>query len=493
MSWSRGKCVCWAMISRLLSAFLAALLFCACQSGPEADCPAPPAPFTIRHPAWADSASIYEVNIRQYTPEGTFRAFERHLPRLDSMGVGILWLMPVQPIGRLNRKGTLGSQYSVRDYRAVNPEFGTLADLRHLIDAAHQRGMHVILDWVANHTSWDNALTTAHPNWYTRDARGRLQPPVADWQDVIDLDYGQPELRRYMTESMAYWVREADVDGFRCDVAGLVPTDFWNDTRAALEQIKPVFMLAEWDELHDPPFLKPGAFSPHTHLLEKAFDATYALRLRYLLDSVARGRQPTSAIDRYLKAERAKYPAGIYLMNFTSSHDINSWDGTEYERLGANALPQAVLAALLPGIPMVYSGQEAALKKRLKFFDKDSIPWQGYPLQGFYTHLLQLKKRHPALRNGDACAEFVPLPASTSRRVYCFVRRRTPAAAVLTAVNMDSQPHELTLRTLGPGVYRELFSGQILKLGSGSKVLLPAHGYRVYERLPDPARENWLF
>ncbi|SET71164.1 maltogenic amylase [Hymenobacter actinosclerus] len=473
----------------LMLLLAAALLPAACQTNsvdtPAADCAPPPAPFAVRHPAWAANASIYEVNIRQYTPEGTFRAFEAHLPRLDSMGVGILWLMPVQPIGQEKRKGTLGSYYSVRDYRAVNPEMGTLEDLRHLVAAAHQRGMHVILDWVANHTSWDSNLARQHPDWFTRDSLGRFQPPVADWQDVIDLDYSQPALRRYMTASMAYWVRAADVDGFRCDVAGLVPTDFWNDTRAALDSLKPVFMLAEWDELHAPPFLKPGQFDPNTHLLEKAFDATYALRLRYLLDSIGQGQQPTRAIDAYLAAERARYPAGVYLMNFTSSHDLNSWSGTEYERLGANALPQAVLAALLPGIPMVYSGQEAALKKRLSFFEKDPIAWNGYPLQEFYTTLLQLKKRNAALANGDACAEFAALPASSSPAVYCFVRRRQQQA-VLTAVNFSRQPRELTLHDLGPGTYRDIFSGQIQRLGSGSKVVLPAHGYRVYERVPGP-------
>jgi glycosidase len=469
-----------------------------CQSGPprldatSTDCaPAAPAAFTIRHPGWADSASIYEVNIRQYTPEGTFRAFEKHLPRLDSMGVGILWLMPVQPIGQKNRKGTLGSQYSIQDYRAVNPEFGTMQDLRHLIDAAHKRGMHVILDWVANHTSWDSELLRQHPDWFTRNAQGQLVPPVADWQDVIDLDYKKPELRRYMQESMVFWLREVGFDGFRCDVAGLVPTDFWNDTRPKLEQVKPVFMLAEWDELHAPPFLRKGEFTPNTRLLEKAFDATYGLRLRYLLDSISRDQQPTAALDKYLQVERAKYPASSYLMYFTSSHDINSWDGTEYERLKQDALPQAVLTALLPGIPMVYSGQEAALKKRLRFFDKDTIPWNGYPLQDFYTRLLQLKKRHPALRNGDPCSQFERLPHS-SPDVYSFVRRRGETT-VLTAVNLGPHPHELRLSALGgPGIYRELFSGQVLKLGSGSKVLLPARGYRVYERLPDLPR-NGLF
>lgn len=469
---------------------LTALLLGACQSQPAeqaqttaaADCPAPPAPFTVRHPAWARQASIYEVNIRQYTPEGTFRAFEAHLPRLQKMGVGILWLMPVFPIGKEKRKGTLGSYYSVRDYRAVNPEMGTLADLRHLVDEAHRRGMHVILDWVANHTSWDSKLAQEHPDWFTRDAQGRPVPPVADWQDVIDLDFGRPALRRYMTESLGYWVREADVDGFRCDVAGLVPTDYWQAARRELEQIKPVFLLAEWDELHEPPFLRPGEFTPNTHLLEKAFDATYALRLRYLLDSVAQGQQPVAAVDQYLAAERRKYPAGTFLMNFTSSHDINSWTGTEYERLGPNVQPQAVLAALLPGIPMVYSGQEAALKKRLKFFDKDPIPWNNYPLQSFYTSLLQLKKRSPALANGDACGQISRLP-SAAADVYAFVRHRQGGPeAVLVAVNLGPELRELPVPAAWQGRYHDVFADQPYELAAGATLPLEPHGYRVLER-----------
>ncbi|GAB3288960.1 alpha-amylase family glycosyl hydrolase [Hymenobacter tenuis] len=473
-------------MSRAFLLLLVGLLLGACNQQPTTPC-APDAPeaYTIRHPQWADSASIYEVNIRQYTPEGTFRAFETHLPRLQKMGVGILWLMPVQPIGQEKRKGTLGSQYSIQDYRAVNPEFGTLEDLQHLVKTAHSLGMHVILDWVANHTSWDSKLLQEHPEWFTRNAKGQLMPPVADWQDVIDLDYSKPDLRRYMQESMVYWLREADFDGFRCDVAGLVPMEFWNQTRPLLEKVKPVFMLAEWDELHNPPFLKKGEFTPNTHMLEQAFDATYALRMRYLLDSISRRQQSFAALDAYREVERARYPASAYLMYFTTSHDINSWDGTEYERLGKDALPQAVLTALLPGIPMVYSGQEAALKKRLRFFDKDTIPWNDYPLQEFYTTLLQLKKRHPALRNGDPCSEFTRIAPTASPETYAFVRRKN-AASVLVAVNTGAQPHELPLRELLPGVYREVFTGQIIKLGAGSKLLLTPHSYEVYEQLPNP-------
>jgi len=436
----------------------------------------PPAPFTIRHPAWATNASLYQVNVRQYTPEGTFRAAEKQLPRLQRMGVGILWLMPVQPIGVEKRKGKLGSQYSLRDYRSVNPEFGTMADLQHFIGEAHRLGMHVILDWVANHTSWDSKLSQEHPDWFTHNAKGQFQPPVTDWQDVIDLDYDLPGLRRYMAESMAFWVQEAGFDGFRCDVAGLVPTDFWNATRAELEKIKPVFMLAEWDELHDPPFLPKGTFTPHTHLLEKAFDATYALRLHYLLDSIAQGKKPVAALPGYFAAERKMYPKGVYLMNFTSSHDVNSWDNPEDVRLGPDAQAMAVLTTLLPGIPLVYSGQEAASTKKLRFFDKDTIQWGGYAREKFYTTLLQLKKSSPALRNGDACAKFSILPAPTG----CFAFERATADGkqwVLVLANLSAKKQTFT-HPRGVVAYEDPFAETDFK-APGPWLHVPAHGWRV--------------
>lgn len=434
----------------------------------------PAAPFTVQHPAWATNASLYQVNVRQYTPEGTFRAFEAHLPRLQKMGVSVLWLMPVQPIGVLKRKGTLGSQYSIRDYRAVNPEFGSLADLQHLITEAHRLGMHVILDWVANHTSWDNVLTQTHPDWYTRDARGNFGPPVADWQDVIDLDYAKPALRQYMTESLVYWIKEAGFDGFRCDVAGLVPTDFWNAARAELTKIKPVFMLAEWDELYAPSFLKKSEFTPDTHLLERAFDATYGLRLHYLLDSIAQQKKPLAALPGYFAAERRRYPAGVYLMNFTSSHDVNSWDGPESRRLGPNARPLAVLTALLPGIPLVYSGQEVASTRQLRFFDKDTIQGNGYPLTAFYAVLLHLKQRSPALRNGDACAKFTIQPTPPD----CFAFERAAGdgqARVWAAVNLGEQARQLPR----PKALRTDAFADVGSPVTDSLVTVPAHGYRV--------------
>ena len=477
----------------LRALLLPLLLLGACQpstkSNPETEkaAAATAAPdsaaFTIQHPEWARHATIYQVNVRQYTPQGTLRAAEADLPRLQRLGVGILWLMPINPIGRSHRKGTLGSAYSVRDYRAVNPELGTLADLQHYVNTAHQLGMHVILDWVANHTAWDSNLTTEHPDWYSRDSLGHFRPPVADWQDVIDLDYTKPALRRYMTETMAYWVRTAGLDGFRCDVAGLVPTDFWNTTRAELEKIKPVFMLAEWDELFPPTFISRKEFDPDTRLLEKAFDATYALRLHGLLDSLGRGQKPTAELARYWAAERQRYPAGTNLMTFTSTHDINAWDGSEYERLGPNARPEAVLAMLWPGIPMLYNGQEAALKKRLRFFDKDTIPWNGYPLQDFYTTLLTLKKQHPALANFDAGSKFRLLPSPAGTVVF---DRSKDGEAVAVAVNLSDKPQFMGLpETLNSTHYytEEQFkqSASSTKPTRADSVLLPPHGYQVWK------------
>ncbi|MFC7668060.1 alpha-amylase family glycosyl hydrolase [Hymenobacter humi] len=304
---------------------------------------------------------------------------------------------------------------------------------------------------------------------------------MADWQDVIDLDYTKPALRQYMTESMAYWVKNADIDGFRADVAGLVPTEFWNHTRQELEKIKPVFMLAEWDELFPPTFLKKSEFDPNTRLLEKAFDATYALRLHGLLDSLGQGltrqgQKSTTELARYLAAERRMYPPGVNLMTFTSTHDINAWDGSEYERLGANAQPMAVLTALWPGIPMLYNGQEAALKKRLRFFDKDTIPWNGYPLQRFYTTLLQLKKRHPALWNFDAESQFRLLPSPAQTVAF---ERREGDDVVIVAVNLSAKPQQVQLpqpTSATPAVVLDVFSQRPAPTGP---VPLAAHGWRV--------------
>lgn len=339
--------------------------------------------------------------------------------------------------------------------------------------------MKVLLDWVANHTSRDNALIAQHPDWYQHDAQGQLVPPVADWTDVVALDYGNRAMRTYMTEALCYWVREADIDGYRCDVAGLVPTDFWDEVRPALAALKPVFMLAEWDELYPSGGLSWEDFNADTHLLERAFDTSFGLRLHYLLDHIAEGKAALADIDTYLAAEREKYPPSVYLMHFTSNHDVNSWDGTEYERLGPLALPFAVLTALLPGMPLLYSGQEAGLTKRLAFFDRDPIDWQDFPLQDFYTKLFQLKKRHPALRNGDAASNFQRLEGPAG--LYGFIREKN-GSAVVVLINATAEPLRLPGQRMRVNPQKglfDVFSGEALTLAQDRARTVPAHGWRV--------------
>lgn len=401
---------------------------------------APPLPLAegasaVRHPAWAARAAIYEVNIRQYTPEGTFRAFEKHLPRLRRMGVDVLWIMPIQPISRKERKGSLGSYYAVSDYTAVNPEYGTEADFRHLVDAAHARGFKVILDWVANHTGWDHVWTTQHPDWYKRNAAGALEGynytdlstgKKEVWADVLGLDYAKPAVREAMVAAMAYWVRQAGIDGFRCDVAWTLPVDFWEMARARLDAIKPMFLLAEADT---------------PDLQRRAFDMTYDWTLFHLLIKVARGEADARDLARLYTDPPRRYPAGAYRMTFTSDHDENSWNGTDRELYGEGANAMAVLAATLPGMPLVYSGQEAGLDKRLKFFDRDPIDWpkagKPMPREAFYAGLLALKHRHPALASGVEPGNLEILDAGTPD-VFAF-RRIKGADRVTVVVNLQGK------------------------------------------------------
>jgi glycosidase len=274
--------------------------------------PYQPVPYVkIKHPQWSKNAAIYQLNTRQFSPQGTFAAAEKQLPRLKELGTDIIWLMPVHEIGRQNRKGSLGSPYSVKDYYSVNPEFGSLGDFKHFVNTAHALGLHVILDWIANHTAWDSNLVSEHPDWYARDWKGDFRPtPWWDWPDIIDLDYSQPALRKYMIDALKYWVREADVDGYRCDVAGFVPNDFWNQARRELDAIKPVFMLAEWEarDLH-----------------AEAFDMTYAWSWYDAVSKIALGKADLNTLYVYYSWNEKAYPPDIMRMNFVSNHDKNAW------------------------------------------------------------------------------------------------------------------------------------------------------------------------
>jgi glycosidase len=324
--------------------------------------PYQPVPYVkVKHPEWARKAVMYQINTRAFTKEGTFRAAEKHLPRLKELGVDILWMMPIHEIGVKNRKGSLGSPYSIRDYYSVNPEFGTLADFKHFVGEGHKQGFHVILDWVANHTAWDNKLVTEHPEWYQKDYKGDFRPtPWWDWTDIINLDYNQPALRKYMTEAMEYWVREADIDGYRCDVAGFVPIDFWNNVRRELDQIKPVFMLAEWEsrDLH-----------------EYAFDMTYAWTWYEKMEPIAHGKaKDLSGLFVYYSWNESSFPKDAIRMVAVSNHDKNAWEGTEFELFGKGLQAAMVLSVVGEGMPMIYNGQESGNTKRLKFLKKTKSP-----------------------------------------------------------------------------------------------------------------------
>jgi glycosidase len=421
-------------------------------------------------PAWSRDAVIYEVNVRQYTPEGTFRALQAHLPRLDSLGVDVLWLMPVQPIGLKNRKGPLGSYYSIADYTKVNPEFGTQADFRAFVDEAHRLGMRVILDWVANHTAWDHPWITQHPDWYTHRADGTISYPrnadgtETDWTDVADLNYDNQDMRRQMLADMRWWVDMMNVDGFRCDVAWGVPMDFWREMERTITAVKPdAFFLAESE-------------GPQYHA---AFHASYAWNLHHVMNLVAQGKAPVDSLDSYLARERAQYPAEAYRMTFTSNHDENSWQGSEFERMGANHLPAYVVSATFErAFPLIYTGQEASLRRRLRFFEKDTVDWRGPSLAPFYAAMSELKTRNPALWNGAAGGPMVRL-AGSGGNVYAFTRTKG-SNTVLVAANFGSAPLRLSYSGLGvTGRYTDWFSKASMDLGTSGTIEIPANGYRV--------------
>jgi glycosidase len=433
----------------------------------------------VRHADWTRSAVIYEVNVRQYTKEGSFAAFQQHLPRLKSLGVDILWLMPVQPIGKKNRKGTLGSYYSIANYTALNPEHGTEADFRALVDAAHGQGMRVILDWVANHTAFDHGWIGQHPDWYVhrpdgsisnaRDNEGR----ETDWTDVAELDYDKPGMRQAMIAEMRWWLDTMHIDGFRCDVAGGVPLEFWVEARRALTAARPdLFMLAEAED-------------PRMHA---AFDMTYGWELHHLLNDISQGKQTTTALDRYFAKEDRSYSADAYRMHFTSNHDENSWNGTEFERMGANHRPAYVLCATAQrSMPLLYTGQEVSMTKRLRFFERDTVDWAGPSLVHFYQALFDLKHSQPALWNGAAGGPQRPLRANASTgsepagtaRIYAFTRTRG-ANTVMVAVNFGDRAASVAYDGLPhAGSYTDWFDKATVALPAAGRVAVPAHGYRV--------------
>ena len=397
---------------------------------------------------WAYNAVIYEVNLRQYTPEGTFEAFSNHLPRLKDLGVDILWLMPIHPIGEENRKGTLGSYYSIRDYKGVNPEYGTIDDFRALVTKAHELGLKVIIDWVANHSSWDNAWVFEHPDWYAKDSLGNMYAPF-DWTDVVQFDYSNQGLRDAMKEAMIYWVREADIDGFRCDVAGMVPVDFWESAREALDSIKPVFMLAEDEDV--------------SALLEKAFNSNYGWSFHHHMNKIAQGSEKVSDLMTWFANYSTKVPEGAFQMHFTSNHDENSWNGTAFERMGKAYKTMAVLTFTVEGMPLIYSGQEAGLNRRLEFFEKDQIDWSDLSMSTFYKELIRLKKENEALWNGNHGGKIELIATDRPEEVLMFTRR-SGSNQVVAVFNLSGNEVEVSAETTISGQYPDFFTGNIVSL-----------------------------
>ncbi|HBF88933.1 MAG TPA: alpha-amylase [Bacteroidales bacterium] len=418
------------------------------------------------HPKWSYNATIYEVNVRQFTEAGTFKAFEEHLPRLKAMGVDIIWIMPIHPIGEKERKGSLGSYYSVKDYKGVNPEFGTMEDFKQLVNKIHELGMYVILDWVANHTAWDNAWVSEHPEWYTKDSLGKMVSPF-DWTDVADLNYDEKGLHEAMIDALKFWITDANIDGYRCDVAELVPVEFWNEARTELDKIKPVFMLAEADK---------------ADLQTKAFDMTYGWEFHFIMNDVAQGKKKIKDINEYFEREKTKYKADDFRMQFTSNHDENSWKGTEFTRLGGGYKTFAVMAATIPGMPLIYNGQEAEMDKMLRFFEKDTIFWDKKPLEQFYTKLMTLKHNNKALWNGERGGEMKLISNSADSVVYSFARVKDENS-VLVFLNLSATPTKVSFKTNDfKGEYTDLFTDAKTNILDQLEISLTPWEYKVLSK-----------
>lgn len=415
------------------------------------------------HPEWARNAVIYEMNVRQHSPKGDLRSAMSDLARIRQLGVDIIWLMPVHPIGEINRKGgenkdnylvqpgssSLGSPYSVQDYKALNPDYGSWEDFDAFVATAHEFGLKVIIDWVANHTAFDAVWTrdSIGLGYYLLDEAGQIQPPTGtDWVDVAQLDWDRGEdngLYAAMEDAMAFWVRDHDIDGFRCDVAMKVPTAFWNRVRRTLERIEPeVFMLAEAEQ-------------PDHH--ERAFDASYAWEFHHITNEVAAGRMNADSVRAYLKREFERFPASAYRMTFITNHDENSWNGTVSERYGASSRAMAVLCGTLFGMPLVYGGQESDMNKRLRFFEKDTVPWGDFRSMSFYRILHDLHHRHEPMYNGAAGARAVQL---VSEGDVLYFERAAGGTSVRTVINLSNQ--SVPFKPEGLDGYRTTFSRKSL-------------------------------
>lgn len=424
----------------------------------------------FKTPEWVHTTNIYEVNVRQYTPEGTFNAFGQQLQRLKEMGVKTLWFMPVTPIAQKNKKGSLGSYYACSDYTSINPEFGTLDDFKELVKQAHDMGFKVIIDWVANHTGWDHIWTKEHPDYYLKDSATNDFKIASGMDDIIELDFGNTSLRKAMKDAMKFWVEECDIDGFRCDLAFWVELDFWKEARAELDAIKPLFWLGEFDELEKPEY-------------GEAFDASYTWTWMHRTEDFYKKHLPLDSLQAVLK----KYDdLGDSTMRawFTTNHDENSWNGTEYEKYGDMAKALAVFSATWNGIPLIYSGQELPNLDSLEFFEKDVVKWTGNnKLHDFYKTLLNLHSNYPALRGGDSTVQTFRIRTTDSKNVFAYLRKKGDSE-VLVVLNLSAQNdlHFDIVDEMVKGVYKNVFSGAANDFNAEKSFEMQGWEYLVYEK-----------
>lgn len=430
----------------------------------------PPKP---AQPSWLSNAVIYEVNIRQYTTAGTFRAFASQLPRLKTLGVNVLWLMPIYPISKEKRSGKLGSPYAPANYQAVNPEFGSSSDFKYLVAQAHSQGFKVVLDWVANHTGWDHTWVKAHKEWYTQDNNGNITIPAGtNWLDVADLNYNNASMRTAMISAMKYWVTTFGIDGFRCDYASGVPTSFWESASKQLNAIKPLFMLAEDDSQPD--------------LLNSAFVANYAMNLNGmgptsgLMYDIAKNTATKNDFKMATLRLKSWYPRQTYPMTYITNHDQNAWWGTEFEKFGNSVEQLAAMSFTFGGIPMLYSGQEIGFNRRLDFFNKDTMQWtSSSKWNPLYQKLINLKHKNPALNNGVSGGPMVLL-ANSNDKVVSYSRTKGNNM-VITLMNLSNQAQTVTASTGFSSTYLYRFSdGVRMRVTSQLSATLPSRGYAIY-------------
>lgn len=440
------------------------LFSCSQKLTPIANIGAPATSFS--HPAWTEQSNIYEVNVRQYSPEGTFKAFEKSLPRLQQMGVKILWFMPINPIGIEGRKMTssdLGSYYSVMNYKEVNPEFGTMEDWKELVKDAHSKGFKVIIDWVPNHTSPDNPWIKSHPDFYKRDANGNTVYDN-DYTDTRNLNYQNKELQDSMISTMKFWITDTDIDGFRCDHVDPMPVEFWQKCITELRKVKDVFMLAESEK---PEFHYAG------------FDATYAWNIMWTTVDVAKGKKNLLQLDSVLNVNFKTFPVNAERMYFTTNHDENSWNGTEFEKYGDAYKAFAVFTqTMYESVPLIYSGQEVPNKKRLKFFVRDPIVWDKYDMAPFYSKLLHLRENNEALA---ADAAYKKVVSCNDVAIFSYLRQKGNHK-ILVVLNLSSEPQCFTIKE--DDVYGKptnVFSGQKEKLSKHHVYSMKPWEYLLYQ------------